>query len=152
MPEATAVKRIFGSAADLPLDQRAAYLADACAGDAILRARVEQLLRALDSGAEFLADPTRPPDSAPTNGRIEEAPPEPSPLREGPGTTIGRYRLLQQIGEGGFGVVFMAEQREPVIRKVALKIIKLGMDTRQVIGRFEAERQALAIMDHPSIA
>ena len=65
---------------------------------------------------------------------------------------IGRYKLLQEIGEGGFGVVFMAEQREPVRRKVALKIIKPGMDTRQVIGRFEAERQALAMMDHPNIA
>ena len=68
------------------------------------------------------------------------------------GTTIGRYRLLEQIGEGGFGVVFMAEQREPVRRRVALKLIKRGMDTRQVIARFEAERQALAMMDHANIA
>ena len=73
-------------------------------------------------------------------------------LAEGPGTTIGRYKLLQKIGEGGFGAVYMAEQEEPVRRKVALKIIKLGMDTRQVIARFEAERQALALMDHPNIA
>jgi len=65
---------------------------------------------------------------------------------------IGRYKLLQQIGEGGFGVVYMAEQTEPVRRRVALKIIKLGMDTKQVIARFEAERQALAMMDHPNIA
>ena len=75
-----------------------------------------------------------------------------APLTEGPGTVVGRYKLLQKIGEGGMGVVYMAEQREPVIRKVALKIIKLGMDTRQVLGRFEAERQALALMDHPNIA
>ena len=68
------------------------------------------------------------------------------------GTTIGRYKLLQQIGEGGFGVVFMAEQTEPVQRKVALKIIKAGMDTKEVIARFEAERQAIALMDHPNIA
>jgi serine/threonine protein kinase len=74
------------------------------------------------------------------------------PLTEGPGTIIGRYKLLEQIGEGGFGVVYMAEQQEPIRRRVALKIIKLGMDTRQVIARFEAERQALAMMDHPNIA
>jgi serine/threonine protein kinase len=71
---------------------------------------------------------------------------------EQPGSVIGRYKLLEQIGEGGMGVVYMAEQREPVARKVALKIIKLGMDTRQVVARFEAERQALALMDHPNIA
>ena len=74
------------------------------------------------------------------------------PLTEQPGDRIGRYKLLQQIGEGGFGIVYMAEQEEPVRRRVALKIIKLGMDTRQVIARFEAERQALALMDHPNIA
>ena len=71
---------------------------------------------------------------------------------EGPGTLIDRYKILQEIGEGGFGVVYMAEQVEPVRRKVALKIIKLGMDTKQVVARFEAERQALALMDHPNIA
>jgi serine/threonine protein kinase len=75
-----------------------------------------------------------------------------APIAEGPGTVIGRYTLLQIIGEGGFGVVYMAEQKEPVRRRVALKIIKLGMDTQQVVARFEAERQALAMMDHPNIA
>ena len=74
------------------------------------------------------------------------------PIREGPGTVIGSYKLLEQIGEGGMGVVYMAEQMQPVRRKVALKVIKPGMDTRQVIARFEAERQALALMDHPNIA
>ena len=74
------------------------------------------------------------------------------PLTEGPGVVIGRYKLLQRIGEGGYGVVYMAEQQEPIRRKVALKIIKLGMDTKQVIARFEAERQALALMEHPNIA
>jgi len=73
-------------------------------------------------------------------------------LSEGPGTKIGRYKLLQKIGGGGMGVVYMAEQTEPVTRRVALKIIKLGMDTKQVVARFEAERQALAMMDHPDIA
>ena len=79
-------------------------------------------------------------------------PPLISPITEGPGTVIGPYKLLQQIGEGGMGVVFMAEQTEPLQRTVALKIIKPGMDTRQVIARFEAERQAVAMMDHPNIA
>ena len=74
------------------------------------------------------------------------------PIAERPGTVIGRYKLLEEIGEGGMGVVYMAEQQEPVRRKVALKIIKPGMDTREVIARFEAERQALALMDHPNIA
>ena len=73
-------------------------------------------------------------------------------ITEEPGTVIGRYKLLEKIGEGGFGAVYMADQREPVKRRVALKILKLGMDTRQVIARFEAERQALALMDHPNIA
>src|SRR6516164_7095404 len=74
------------------------------------------------------------------------------PVTEKPGDKIGRYKLLQQVGEGGWGVVYMAEQEEPVRRRVALKVIKLGMDTKQVIARFEAERQALALMDHPNIA
>src|SRR5262245_20356107 len=75
-----------------------------------------------------------------------------SPVQEGPGTQICRYKLLQEIGVGGFGIVYMAEQKEPVKRRVALKIIKVGMDTQQVVARFEAERQALALMDHPNIA
>src|SRR5207302_5715597 len=74
------------------------------------------------------------------------------PAGEGPGTAVGPYKLLEQIGEGGFGVVFMAEQTQPIRRRVALKVLKPGMDTRQVVARFEAERQALAIMDHPNIA
>ncbi len=115
--------------------ERAAYLAQACGNDADLRQRVEAMLRDATGADEFFG-------------------PEPAgaTVTEGPGTVIGRYKLLQKIGEGGMGVVYMAEQREPVIRKVALKIIKLGMDTRQVVARFEAERQALALMDHPNIA
>src|SRR5204863_6505911 len=85
-------------------------------------------------------------------GGFLDLPHAPVRLSEGPGSKIGRYKLLEQIGEGGFGVVFMAEQETPVRRTVALKIIKLGMDTRQVVARFEAERQALAMMDHPNIA
>src|SRR5207245_805742 len=87
--------------------------------------------------------------AAPTVGRTVRLP---LPPTEKPGDRIGRYKLLQQIGEGGCGVVYMAEQEEPVRRRVALKVIKLGMDTKQVIARFEAERQALALMEHPNIA
>jgi WD40 repeat protein/serine/threonine protein kinase len=93
--------------------------------------------------------------ASPKEGDNRQRPDEPAvspPLTEGPGTIIGRYKLLEKIGEGGFGAVYVAEQTEPVKRRVALKIIKLGMDTRQVVARFEAERQALALMDHPHIA
>ena len=120
--------------------ERSAYLTKACGGDAQLRQRVEAMLRDAEKADDFFG---------PENKFIAGAG---LPLTEAPGTVIGRYKLLQKIGEGGMGVVYMAEQREPVIRKVALKIIKLGMDTKQVVGRFEAERQALALMDHPSIA
>src|SRR5688572_2488609 len=86
-------------------------------------------------------------EASPNDAKVQPA----LPAREGVGTLIGRYKILEQIGEGGFGVVYVAEQREPVKRRVALKVIKLGMDTRQVVARFEAERQALALMDHPNI-
>src|SRR5438094_880127 len=118
----------------------AAYLDRACGSDAVLRASVEGLLRAYDEAGSFLHD------------SAESATKLAVPLSEKPGDRIGRYKLLQKIGEGGCGVVYMAEQEQPVRRRVALKIIKLGMDTRQVIARFEAERQALALMDHPNIA
>src|SRR5205085_7694110 len=87
----------------------------------------------------------------PTAGGSTQAAPA-TPPHEGAGSHVGPYKLLQKIGEGGMGVVYMAEQQRPVVRRVAVKIIKLGMDTRQVIARFEAERQALALMDHPNIA
>jgi eukaryotic-like serine/threonine-protein kinase len=115
--------------------ERAAYLTQACGNDADLRQRVETMLRDA-AGADAFFGPE----------------PAGATVIEGPGTVIGRYKLLQKIGEGGMGLVYMAEQREPVMRKVALKIIKLGMDTKQVVARFEAERQALALMDHPNIA
>lgn len=113
--------------------ERAAFLDSACAGQPALRARIEALLCAAEQAGEFLAD---------TEARVPE----------GPGTRIDGYRLGERIGEGGFGVIYRAEQDHPVRRTVALKIIKLGMDTRAVIARFEAERQALARMEHPHIA
>jgi eukaryotic-like serine/threonine-protein kinase len=136
------VGAIFDAAFELPPGQRAAYLLEACAGNEALRERVEALLRAHESAGAFM-------DSLAVGPREEVVPVKPG---ERPGMVIGRYKLLQKIGEGGMGVVYMAEQQEPVRRKVALKIIKVGMDTRQVVARFEAERQALALMDHPNIA
>ncbi len=138
------LQEIFEHVIDLERARREAYLAGACGDDAALRAEVEALLRAHEDAAKFMASPTAgSPPAALTLA---------TPLREGPGTRIGPYKILQAIGEGGFGAVFMAEQERPVSRKVALKIIKLGMDTRQVVARFEQERQALAMMDHPNIA
>lgn len=122
-------------------EERAAYLDQACAGNNQLRQRVERLLNAYPDVGSFL---DRQPASTAT--ALD------STLCEGPGTVIGPYKLLEPIGEGGFGIVFMAEQVQPMRRRVALKIVKPGMDTRQVIARFEAERQALALMDHPNIA
>ncbi len=113
-----------------------------CGDDAELRDAVEVLLARPRTSRE-LSRHGPPAGPAPTLDQ---------PITEKPGTQIGPYKLLQQIGEGGMGVVYMAEQKEPVKRRVALKIIKPGMDTRQVIARFEAERQALAMMDHPNIA
>ena len=124
--------------------ERAAYLDGACRGDDGLRAEVEKLLLAHDQAGAFLEDPIAPPQHSTIV--------LPQPVTEKPGDRIGHYKLLQQIGEGGCGVVYMAEQEEPVRRRVALKVIKLGMDTKAVIARFEAERQALALMDHPNIA
>jgi eukaryotic-like serine/threonine-protein kinase len=124
--------------------ERAAFLEEACAGDADRRARVEALLRAYDAAGNFLQG--EPPPHAPV-ATVAEV-----PITERPGTVIGPYKLLQVIGEGGMGTVFMAEQTQPVQRRVALKVIKAGMDSRQVIARFEAERQALALMDHVNIA
>jgi WD40 repeat protein len=132
-------KVIFGEALHLSVPaERAAYLDQACAGNLGLRQEVESLLSAHAQAGDFLAH-TMPL-------------PEPDVALEHPGSKIGRYKLLERIGEGGFGTVWMAEQEEPVRRRVALKIIKLGMDTREVVARFEAERQALAMMEHPNIA
>jgi serine/threonine protein kinase/tetratricopeptide (TPR) repeat protein len=138
------VLTIFNEALDCPsAEERSAYLDRACEGDADLRAEIESLVRAHGEAGAFLEGQAR--DQRTASARPPIAP-------EGPGTVVGPYRLLEQLGEGGFGVVFTAEQTHPVRRKVALKVLKPGMDTRQVVARFEAERQALAVMDHPNIA
>ena len=149
---------IVDAALELPAHERAAYLDKLCGSDRKLRELVDALLHAhqkiisaqIVSPRDPPATPTASASVPPLNERDAEAR-SLVPL-EKPGDQIGRYKLLEQIGEGGFGVVYVAEQREPVKRRVALKIVKLGMDTRQVVGRFEAERQALALMDHPNIA
>src|SRR5688572_29483498 len=128
--------------------ERARFLDDACGADTALRERVEKLLRAQEEVGAFMAQPSRKPAGLDLNPTARVV----IPLTEKPGDKIGRYKLLQQIGEGGCGVVYMADQEEPVRRRVALKVIKLGMDTKSVVARFEAERQALAMMDHPNIA
>jgi serine/threonine protein kinase/Tfp pilus assembly protein PilF len=157
MASLTAVEAIFQSALEKgSAEERAAYLDQACQGDSDLRQQVERLLNARGQLGSFLEQPV-----AAEGATSDEVAPGRwiDPHRaagfipaEGPGSRIGPYKLLQQIGEGGMGVVYMAEQEQPVRRKVALKIIKPGMDSRQVIARFEAERQALALMDHQNIA
>src|SRR5271165_2819058 len=140
-------ERIFADALAIPMEERRRFVDEACEGDDDLRKRLEALLRAHESAEGFMGAP--PPTGA--AGAIRTA--SSAPVRtEAAGDLIGRYKLLQRLGEGGCGVVWMAEQQEPVRRRVALKIIKLGMDTKEVIARFEAERQALAMMDHPNIA
>ncbi|EEF63001.1 serine/threonine-protein kinase [Pedosphaera parvula] len=134
---------VFTEAVQLPAGQRGAYLDRACGSDRELRQRVEVLLQAHDRIGDFLEQSPQKPEMEARSG---------ASVGEKPGDRIGRYKLLQQIGEGGCGVVYMAEQEEPVRRRIALKIIKPGMDTKSVIARFEAERQALALMDHPNIA
>jgi eukaryotic-like serine/threonine-protein kinase len=137
-------REIFTAALEIAgASERSQYLDAACSDDPPLRQRVEALLAEHQKDDSFLLD-SPPPGLSATVGR--------SLLSESPGTQIGPYKLLQQIGEGGMGVVWMAEQTQPVQRKVALKVIKPGMDSRQVIARFEAERQALALMDHVNIA
>jgi eukaryotic-like serine/threonine-protein kinase len=135
------LREIFLAALELSGEARVQYLSDACGGEHDLLEKVETLLAAHHDSTGIL-----------NTGADLEAATLGDELSEGPGTSIGRYKILQLIGEGGMGVVYMAEQTQPVVRKVALKIIKLGMDTKQVVARFEAERQALALMDHPNIA
>ena len=133
---------IFNAARQIEAaDARRRYIEQACAGDPALQARLEALLLIDQADRGFLE---RPAEGVATAGRLRH--------QRRPGGQIGPYKLVEAIGEGGFGKVFMAEQNQPVRRMVALKIIKPGMDTRQVVARFESERQALALMAHPNIA
>ena len=136
---------LFAQVLDIPdATERAAFLDRECGTDADLRRRLDRLLERHRDAGSFLEHPALVPD--------ETLPFESAADVEALGTLIGPYKLLEAIGEGGMGVVYMAEQTEPVRRKVALKVIKPGMDSKQVVARFEAERQALALMDHPNIA
>ncbi|MCA9200510.1 MAG: serine/threonine protein kinase, partial [Planctomycetales bacterium] len=145
-------RTIFLNASEIEsFEEREAYVREQCKGDGRLMRQVEALLRANDDPDSILDRPAIDLEGLATlaherSGFIDDA------SIEEAGSTIGNYKLLQEIGQGGFGVVYMAEQEHPVRRQVALKIIKPGMDTREVIARFEAERQALALMDHPNIA
>src|SRR5205085_1457708 len=174
------VKDVFDRAHEIPsAAERRAYLERACAGDPELRQKVEALLRAHDEAGSFLERPAFPapattpdlggggqastgpyrPGSTPPEQPFDEretvpprAPGDGVPAGDGPGARLGPYRLIEEVGHGGMGAVYLAEQEEPVRRRVALKIIKPGMDSGQVVARFEAERQALAMMDHLNIA
>lgn len=138
-------KSIFLNAVEISsTEERQAFVDAECAGDDALRAEVEDFLAHHEGLGSFLQEVADRTSTGP--GAIGRNAPE------GPGALIGPYKLIEQIGEGGFGLVFMAEQRQPVRRIVAVKVLKPGMDSRQVIARFEAERQALALMDHPNIA
>jgi WD40 repeat protein len=150
-PRKQRIEAIFGAAVELTTpEQREIYLARACGDDQALRWEIEQLIQAYDKAGNFLTVSAEQREAA--SQREAAGATVALPATEKPGDRIGRYKLLQQIGEGGCGVVYVAEQEEPVRRRVALKVIKLGMDTKSVIARFEAERQALALMDHPNIA
>jgi WD40 repeat protein len=147
--------------------ERAAFLDRSCATDPALRARLERLLAQHERAGDFLERPVAARSESPGAAPVADTVPrpvvaadlevptgwhKPPTFEDGPGSVIGPYKLLQQLGEGGMGVVFMAEQTHPVQRKVALKLIRTGMDSKAVLARFEAERQALALMDHPNIA
>jgi WD40 repeat protein/serine/threonine protein kinase len=137
-------REIFFEALEMSTPEaRAAYLQGACGRDVTLRHKVDELLKEHFSNDSLLAGPALEGERA----AVAE-----STADDAPAQMLGRYKLLEKLGEGGFGEVWMAEQHEPVKRRVALKIIKLGMDSRQIVARFEAERQALAMMDHPNIA
>jgi serine/threonine protein kinase/WD40 repeat protein len=145
-------REIFEAALELTSPEaRSGYLLGVCGNDAELHARVESLLRAHDQAGGFLRESDAKP-SGDSPAKTLAITTHMLPVTEKAGDRIGRYKLREKIGEGGCGVVYVAEQQEPVRRRVALKVIKLGMDTQQVIARFEAERQALAMMDHPNIA
>lgn len=146
------VKSLFHAAMELPASERAVFLETQCKGDAALRREVESLLKSAGSAVVKTGGAAQALGLDGTVGNTRSTMTHFVPITETAGTVIGPYKLLQVIGEGGFGTVFLAEQHQPVRRRVALKIIKLGMDTKSVVARFEAERQALALMEHPHIA
>ena len=136
------IESIFFAAIEIPTaTERNAFLDEVCDQDSVLRQEVELLITAQQAPDSFLQQPVM--DTTSTSA---------SDVEEREGSQIGRYKLLEKLGEGGFGLVFMAEQTSPVRRRVALKIIKPGMDSKEVVARFEAERQSLAMMHHPNIA
>jgi len=141
-PDPEREEQLFTAALKFPKEHRAAFLDSVCGEDPALRGRLEVLLAMHDQEDALpeLVDSKLPPQ------------PDADTIGEMAGTRIDRYKLLEKIGEGGCGIVYVAEQVEPMRRRVALKLIKLGMDTKKVVARFEAERQALALMDHPNIA
>src|SRR5260370_14395992 len=142
MQPANPLESIFAAAVEISTEaERRRFVEQACADDTELKQRVEEMVENHFRAGNFLEPPTA--------GVVASAD---VPIVERPGSVIGKFKLLEQIGEGGFGIVFMAEQHDPIRRKVALKVLKPGMDTGQVSARFEAERQALALMDHPNIA
>ncbi len=142
--QAVREKEIFGQALDAPPEERIAMLDRACNGDVHLRSRVLRLLELHDAAGEFMAEPA----CLSRDGTIAvQATPE-----DLTGTTLGRYLLKARIGEGGFGMVYLAEQEHPVRRRVALKVLKAGMDSQRIIARFQSERRTLAMMEHPGIA
>ena len=137
---------LFQAAAQLSGAERTVFLNGACHGDPALRQRLDALLAAQDQPDSL---PVKAAPAAKATIKLDLAP---EPPDEAVGQTLGRYKLWERVGEGGCGVVYVAEQTQPVRRRVALNVIKLGMDTKQVVARFEAERQALAMTDHPNIA
>src|SRR5262245_24758456 len=150
--EPQSLKELFLSAVAVAPVERDAWLERECGQDVELRRRVELMLAAHDT-PQSLLDRLAPAAEPPLAATLAAADSAYSAPREGAGTVVaGRFKLVEEIGEGGMGTVYMAQQTEPVKRLVALKLIKSGMDSKQVLARFEAERQALALMDHPNIA
>src|SRR5689334_24653472 len=147
----TRVMEVFSEAAATDAGERGPFLENACAGDPDLRAEVESLLATEKRLSAFLGSPTIDGGDAADDDAASGAAHDATAIERGR-ALAGRYRVAERIGEGGFGVVYRAWQEHPIRREVALKIVKLGMDTRQIIARFESERQALALMDHPGIA
>src|SRR5262245_41800285 len=144
------LKELFLAALEVAPEDRVGWLERECAADAGLREHLRLMLAAHDAPQSLLDRPAGPLAATPPREGVGATVDQ--PMAEGPGTVVGPYKLLQQIGEGGMGTVWMAQQQEPVKRLVAVKLVKAGTESKQVIARFEAERQALALMDHANIA